>query len=347
MEVTWKNEVLNNVRRKGLGVNGQVAKVTWRIENFSSMKGKKHCSENFTVDGNIWQLCIYPKGDKVDSLSIYLHFADSAKLASKETVHAHFRISVINRLDRKNSKTRGTSLKFEANEPPRGFVSFLSLTELHKPERGYLLNNVCLIEAYVATYKTDATVPEEKINEFFTSLESEFLSSNTNFSRKEVQEALAEVEEALKITPVAFYSSEKHSSLKHAFKILASFDGSSTTLTVKQRQELLAMEKSLKNLADRAAKVSQDKTSLTTKESDKLRAESKLDSKRAKYKDLESEVEKKLAALRVQVEEAQKKRDKMLAEYKAEAKKVEKEEKSVKAEWEGIKASISSIKEKI
>ncbi|KAK5794998.1 hypothetical protein PVK06_036252 [Gossypium arboreum] len=107
MEVTWKIEVLSDVPSNRLGVNGQVAKVTWRIENFSSMKDGKYCSEIFTVDGNNWQLWIYPKGDTVGFLSIYLHFAGSANLASKWTRHAHFRIAVIDRLDRKNSKTRG------------------------------------------------------------------------------------------------------------------------------------------------------------------------------------------------------------------------------------------------
>ncbi|KAH1045951.1 hypothetical protein J1N35_036735 [Gossypium stocksii] len=357
MEVTWKNEVLSDVRSKLLGVNGQVAKVTWRIENFSSMKDRKH-SEIFTVDGNNWQLCIYPKGDNVDFLSIFLHVAGSANLASKWTRHALFRIAVIDRLDRKNSKTRGTSKKFEANKTSWGFPLFLSLTELHNPERGYLLNDVCLIEAYVVTYKTDATVPkEEDINTFFTSLESKFLSSNTNFSRKEVKDALADVEKALNMTPVIFSNSGKLSSLKHAFKILASFDGSSTTLTIEQKKGFLAMEKSLKKLADRAAKVSQDKNSLPGKESDKLMVKNKLDRNRKKYKEFESEVEKKLAALRVQVKEAEEKRDNMLAElkemekkvakYEAEAKNVEEEDKSVEAEWGRIKASISSIKRKI
>ncbi|TYJ15918.1 hypothetical protein E1A91_A10G215200v1 [Gossypium mustelinum] len=358
MEVTWKIEVLSDVPSNRLGVNGQVAKVTWRIENFSSMKDGKHCSEIFTVDGNNWQLWIYPKGDTVGFLSIYLHFAGSANLASKWTRHAHFRIAVIDRLDRKNSKTRGIALKFEAKKTTWGFRSLLSLTELRKPERGYLLNDVCLIEAYVVTYKTDATVPkEEDINTFFTSLESKFLSSNTNISPKEVKEALADVEKALNMTPVIFSNSGKLSSLTHAFKILASFGGSSTTLTVEQKQKLLAIEKSLKKLADRAAKVSQDKNSLTGKESDNLMVKNKLDRNRIKYKEFESEVEKKLAALRVQVKEAEKKRDNMLAEvkemekkmakYEAEAKNVEEEEKSVEAEWGRIKASISSIKGKI
>nr|KJB73310.1 hypothetical protein B456_011G227500 [Gossypium raimondii] len=189
-----------------------------------------------------------------------------------------------------------------------GFPSFLPLSELHNPTRGYLVNDTCIVEAYVFTdrkigfisheliVKTDAdklktkeadcvkaamdnqktvstkpveitnpsptppcqimaTEPEEPTEEdmniFFTSLESKLWSSNTIFSREEAKEALTKVEKALNMTPVNFYGSWKLSPLKHAFKILASFDCSSTTLTIEQiKKELLAMEESLKELAD-------------------------------------------------------------------------------------------------
>ncbi|KAB2063346.1 hypothetical protein ES319_A10G210400v1 [Gossypium barbadense] len=211
---------------------------------------------------------------------------------------------------------------FNVNADNWGFPSFLPLTELRNPERGYLVNDACLVEAYVFTdrsigfisheliVKTDSdklktkesdcvkaamgnqrttstkaveitnpspTPPycqimptEEDMNTFFTSLESKLWSFNTIFSREEAKEALAKVEKALNMTPVNFYDSGKLSPLKHAFKILASFDCSSTTLTMEQKKELLAMEESLKELADRAAKALQDKNFLTEKESIKL-----------------------------------------------------------------------------
>ncbi|KAG4180934.1 hypothetical protein ERO13_A10G195901v2 [Gossypium hirsutum] len=400
-------------KSKPMDINGQVTKVTWRIANFCSIKSKKLCSEIFTVDGNKWRLCIYPKGNNVDFLSVYLVVADSVIWPTGWSRYAYFGIAVIDQFDRENSETLVTSKEFTENEADWGFPSILPLSELHNPTRGYLVNDTCLVEAYVFTdrnigfisheliVKTDTdklqtkeadfeitnpspTSPsfqimaiepeeptEEDMNTFFTSLESKLWSSNTIFSREEAKEALAKVEKALNMTPVNFYDSGKLSPLKHAFKILASFDCSST---IGQKNELLAMEESLKELADRAAKALQDKNCLTEKESIKLTITHKLDRNLIRYKEVESEVkqvEKKLAALHVQVEEAQKKREKMLAErkeifksskemkmeleavekqwaeYEVKAKVAEKEENTVLAEWGRMKDFISSIKGKI
>ncbi|KAH1045950.1 hypothetical protein J1N35_036734 [Gossypium stocksii] len=138
-KATWKIEDLS-------GVNGQVTMVTWRIENFSNIKDYKLCSANFTVDGNKWRLSIYPKGNNVDFLSIYL-VADSATLASGWSRYAHHGFAVIDQLD-------FASKEFTENHASWGYPSFLPLSELENPKRGYLLNDACLVEAYVCTDRT-------------------------------------------------------------------------------------------------------------------------------------------------------------------------------------------------
>ncbi|KAK8671450.1 hypothetical protein V6N13_038046 [Hibiscus sabdariffa] len=268
-KVIWRVEILNAVGDS----NGGVTKVTWRIQNFSRIKDRKHCSENFAV------------------------VADA---------------------------------KFKAKEPGWGFTSFLARIELDDPKRGYLVNDACLVEAYISTDRTDGlisrelmletdsdkheteeddrvtvkaavdnqktepveiTIPpptrsscptvaiepevstEEDMKTFFSSLESELSSSKTVFSREEAKEALAKVEEALNLTPDSFYLFRNCYPLGKAFKILASFDCSPTTLTIEQKNVL--------------------------------------------YKEVESEVkqiEQELAALHEKVEEAQKKRKNMIGE---------------------------------
>ncbi|GMI80862.1 hypothetical protein HRI_001755500 [Hibiscus trionum] len=159
------------------------------------------------------------------------------------------------------------------------------------------------------------------------------------------------------MTPLNFYDSGKFSSLEKAFKTLASFDCSSTTLTIEQKNELLAMEESLKELADRATKAVEDKSRLTEKKSIKLKITRKLDSNLIRYKEVESEmkhVEQKLAALlaerkgifisskemKVELEALGNEWE----EYEANAKAAEEEERSVEAEWGRMKDFISSIK---
>lgn len=201
---------------------------------------------------------------------------------------------------------------------------------------------------------------EEDMNTFFTSLESELSSSNIVFSQDEAKEALAKVDEALNMTPVNFYDSGKIPLLKQALQILASFDCSSTTLTIEQKDELLAMEESLKELAERATKTTQDKKHLTTKKSVKLTINRNLDRNLIRYKEIESEVkhvEQKLAALLAERKEIFRNSkemkielqalDKEWAEYEANAKVAEEEEKTVEAEWRRMKDFISSIKGKI
>ncbi|KAK8671506.1 hypothetical protein V6N13_038100 [Hibiscus sabdariffa] len=406
-------------KSRSVDTTGKVRKFSWMIKKFSCITDKKLYSEDFIVDGIKWRILICPKGNKGDHLSICLGVADSASLPSGWSRYAQFGLAVIDQIDRKTSITKVATHVFNAKEVDRGFASFLSLAELHNPRRGYLVNDACLVEAYVSTdrttglishelmvktdsaignQKTTITRPEEitapsssrpscqivdiepeeptkeDMNTFFTSLESELLSSNTVFSQKEAKESLAELEAALSMTPINFHDSVDFSPLKLAFKILASVGCSSTNLTIEQKNKLLVMDESLKQLADRAAKAVEDKNRFTAKESMKKTVTCNLECSLIRYKEVESEVkqvEKKLAALQEQVEEAQKERESMLAEQKgifrssknmkmelealakeceeceAKAKVAEDEEKIVEAEWGRMKHFISSIKEDI
>ncbi|KAH1045946.1 hypothetical protein J1N35_036730 [Gossypium stocksii] len=417
---------------QSMDIDVKIKKFTWRIQNFSSVIVKKFYSEVFIVDGYKWRILIFPKGNNVDYLSIYLDVADSATLPYGWNKYAQVGFGVIDQLDRETSITKVTQHCFNAREADWGFTSFLSLTELHNPKRGYLLNDACLVEVYVCTDKTldlishefivetdwdelkakeadcvkavidnqktpttkpvEITPPsptqsssqtvviepeepaEEDMNTFFTSLESELSSSRIVYSKEEVKEALAKINEALNMTPVDLNDSGKFSALKQAFMILARFDCSSTALTIEQKNELLGLEERLKELANRAAKAVQDKDQLTAKESIKRTMTCNLESRLIRYKEVETEVKQEdqiLAVLREEVEEAQKRKEKLLAERKgiyrsckemkieldalgkelaeceATAKVGKEEEKTVEAEWGRIKDFISSIEAKI
>ncbi|MBA0870951.1 hypothetical protein Goshw_019327 [Gossypium schwendimanii] len=173
-KVTWRVEILSAVHglSKSLGVNGQITKaVTWWIENFSSIKDPRLYSENFSVDGHKWRLAIFPKGNNVDHLSIYLHVVDSTTLPSGWSTYVQIGLAVFNRFDRELSITKVSTVEFTANDSSWGFPSLLALSELHDPKRGYLIDD--------AFEPEDPT--EEDMNTFFTSLESELSNSNIAF----------------------------------------------------------------------------------------------------------------------------------------------------------------------
>ncbi|MBA0665110.1 hypothetical protein Goklo_005020 [Gossypium klotzschianum] len=347
-----------------MDVNGLITKVTWRIENFSSIKGKKLYSENFTVDGNKWRLHIHTKGIYVDHWLFFCIVPDSATMPLGGSAYAQIGLAVINQFDRKTSITKVGMAEFKVSRLSLDLSSLLALREFQNPKRGYLVNDVCLLEAYVSTDRTEGLIShefmietdsdrhktdeadspthpseqsvlsqafepadptEEDMITFFTSLESELSNSNIVFSQEEAKKALATLEEALDRNPTRFYGSREFTSLELAFKILASFYCPST---VEQKKELLAMLESLKELADRAAKAMQDKNCLAEKESFKLTTTHKLGRNLIRYKEVESEV----AVLHVQVEEAEKKMKNILAERKE----IFKSSKKMKMELEAL-----------
>ncbi|KAK8662100.1 hypothetical protein V6N13_091688 [Hibiscus sabdariffa] len=194
---------------------------------------------------------------------------------------------------------------------------------------------------------------EEDIKTFFTSLESELSSSVTVFSNEEAKEALAKLDEALNMTPLDFYDSGEFSSLKQAFKILVSFDCSSTTGTIEQKNKLLAMEESLKELADQAMKAVLDKSRNTEKESIRLTITRNLDRNLIRYKEVESEVkqvEQKLSALLAERKGIFRSSKEMRMELEAlgqEWAEYEANAKAAEAGWGRMKDFISSIKGRV
>uniref|UniRef100_A0A7N0UUN3 ubiquitinyl hydrolase 1 n=1 Tax=Kalanchoe fedtschenkoi TaxID=63787 RepID=A0A7N0UUN3_KALFE len=127
----------------------QTSRFTWTIDNFSRLNTKKHYSDIFTVGGYKWRVLIFPKGNNVDHLSLYLDVADSATLPYGWSRHAHFSLSVVNQVYNKYSIRKETQHQFNARESDWGFTSFMPLGELYDPSRGYLVNDTVIVEAEV------------------------------------------------------------------------------------------------------------------------------------------------------------------------------------------------------
>ncbi|CAL9089521.1 unnamed protein product [Musa textilis] len=125
-------------------------KFRWTIENFSRLNIKKLYSDIFYVGGYKWRVLIFPKGNNVDHLSIYLDVADSATLPYGWSRYAQFTLAIVNQIHSKFTIRKETQHQFNSRESDWGFTSFMSLSELYDPSRGYLVNETCVIEAEVA-----------------------------------------------------------------------------------------------------------------------------------------------------------------------------------------------------
>ncbi|KAM7265486.1 hypothetical protein ACFE04_003169 [Oxalis oulophora] len=138
---------------ESLPVEDPSIKFTWRIDNFTRMNVKKHYSEIFSVGGYKWRVLIFPKGNNVDHLSMYLDVADSGALPYGWSRYAQFSLGVINQLHGNYSIRKDTQHQFNARESDWGFTSFMPLSELYEPSRGYIVNDTVLVEAKVVVRK--------------------------------------------------------------------------------------------------------------------------------------------------------------------------------------------------
>ncbi|KAF2299933.1 hypothetical protein GH714_006193 [Hevea brasiliensis] len=125
---------------------------TWRINNFSKLTEKKLYSEVFCAGGCNWRLLIFPKGNNVDFLSIYLAVADSTSLPQGWSRDAKFSLAVVNQFNNTSTVRRDTKHVFNALEDDWGFTSFIPLSKVKNPAEGYLVADTLIVEAEVLVY---------------------------------------------------------------------------------------------------------------------------------------------------------------------------------------------------
>ncbi|CAN6465077.1 unnamed protein product [Victoria cruziana] len=152
MEVVAQGETISTAENQQVE-EPPSTRFTWTIENFSRLNVKKYYSDVFIVGGYKWRILIFPKGNNVDHLSMYLDVADSATLPYGWSRYAQFSLAVINQIHSKYSIRKDTQHQFNARESDWGFTSFMPLSELYDPGKGFLVNDTCVVEAEVAVRK--------------------------------------------------------------------------------------------------------------------------------------------------------------------------------------------------
>lgn len=136
---------------------------TWTINNFSKLKTQKHYSDGFVVGDFKWRIVIYPKGSNGKQyLSMYLNVADASKLPSGWSRYAEFTLTVVNQFNSDKSITIDTQHQFSASKSDWGFTSFMPLSELFDQNEGYLVDDICVVEAEVAVSKADIKVLKDQ-----------------------------------------------------------------------------------------------------------------------------------------------------------------------------------------
>lgn len=108
-------------------------------------------------------MLIFPKGNNVEHLSVYLDVANSSTLPDGWSRHARFGLSVINQNLHEATVRKDTEHQFQAEEYDWGFTSFLPLKKLNDPGQGFLLNDTIIVEADVTV--TDSNDSKKETGE--------------------------------------------------------------------------------------------------------------------------------------------------------------------------------------
>ncbi|KAK8474164.1 hypothetical protein V6N12_047095 [Hibiscus sabdariffa] len=264
------------LKRMNSKSGSNLPKVIWRVESLNSK------SQSEDGDGEI------AKGNKVGHLSIFLTVADSATLPSGWTRFAHYGFALIDQTDCGNSIAGVLMHEFNAMDSSWGYPSFLALSELEDPERGYRVNDACLVEAYISTDMTDGLTSHELMLE--TDLDKHetkeadgvtVKAATDNQTTMKTQQAI-EPEEPTEEAMNTFFSSLDSELLSS--KIVVSQEKTKEALPKLIGEALDMTPESLKELADRAAKAVQEKSFISAKESIKLTIIRNLDRNATRYK---------------------------------------------------------------
>ncbi|CAN8259679.1 unnamed protein product [Cochlearia groenlandica] len=128
-------------------------KFTWSIPGFTGLNSGKLYSDAFAVGGYKWQVLIFPNGNNVDQLSVYLAVVDAVNLTGTWSVCSRFSLAVLNQINSRYSIRRDTQHQFNARGSDWGFTSLMPLSDLYDPTSGFLVNDTIVIEAEVAVRK--------------------------------------------------------------------------------------------------------------------------------------------------------------------------------------------------
>ncbi|XP_049405503.1 ubiquitin C-terminal hydrolase 12-like [Solanum stenotomum] len=134
------------------------ARFTWTVHNFSKLNRKNSYSDAFNVGRYQWRILIVPKGNNGDHLSLYLTVVNTAALPYGWIRYTQFSLAVLNQIDDNFTVRKDTQLQFTARMREWGFISFMPLTELYDPGRGYLVDDKVILEAYVTLPKSKSLI---------------------------------------------------------------------------------------------------------------------------------------------------------------------------------------------
>ncbi|KAL5781889.1 hypothetical protein ACOSP7_006918 [Xanthoceras sorbifolium] len=122
-------------------------KHVWKIENFSKLNAEYYESEVFSAGGQKWKILLYPKGLPClqgSHLSIFLALAD---LTPDSKAYADYALRMVDQLQAKHITVKAHHCFTDSIG--RGTHRLVTCSHFNDPGNGYLVKDICLVEAEV------------------------------------------------------------------------------------------------------------------------------------------------------------------------------------------------------
>ncbi|XP_056174165.1 uncharacterized protein LOC115687215 [Syzygium oleosum] len=119
-----------------------------KIPNFSKVDKSCHYSDPCTVGESKWRLQVFPKGyaaNQGKSLTVYLELLGARDLPPKRKVYCEYNLRVLDQLNGNHKEHKGSGW-FTASAPIWGYGDFMSLENLCKPSKGFIYNDVLIVQ---------------------------------------------------------------------------------------------------------------------------------------------------------------------------------------------------------
>eukprot|EP00026_Physarum_polycephalum_P001323 Phypoly_transcript_01324.p1 GENE.Phypoly_transcript_01324~~Phypoly_transcript_01324.p1 ORF type:complete len:1117 (+),score=280.10 Phypoly_transcript_01324:120-3353(+) len=150
-----KQEGAKDDKANGAEKDDSTGKAIIEIKNFSKIKEKKHYTESVEICGLKWRLLVFPHGNDVDNLSLYLDFVDGKSHGHGFFRDARFTLEVVSQINPRESIKRVANHKFSEESSDWGFTQFMKLNALHDPRLGYLKDDRLIVIVEVELLKED------------------------------------------------------------------------------------------------------------------------------------------------------------------------------------------------
>lgn len=127
----------------------------WKIESFTKNSENKLYCDKFEIGTYFWRMLVFPRGNKVQSLSVYLDAPEATYTPLHMSPKAAFKLILVNQLDPSRNFVKETQHTFTSHETDWGFTQFYPLDEIFDTRKGFLVDDTIILRVEITIQKDE------------------------------------------------------------------------------------------------------------------------------------------------------------------------------------------------